>query len=66
MTGQILVEGAGLGPGYARIENSSHTNFSGSSDITFGRYFDANNACVYWFRSTESPVSFYDSWEYVY
>lgn len=66
VTGQMLVEGAGLSAGYARIENSSHTNFGGSSAITFGRYFDGANNCVYWFRATDTLGSFYDSWEYVY
>lgn len=68
VTGQVLVEGAGLLPGYARIENSSHTAFGGSSSITFGRYQLPDTTCVYWFRGTETfaSVNYLESWQYVY
>jgi hypothetical protein len=68
VTGQVLVEGAGLSPGYARIENSSHTAFGGASSVTFGRYQLADTSCVYWFRGAETfaSVNYLESWEYVY
>lgn len=68
VTGQVLVEGAGLPPGYARIENSSHTAFGGTSSITFGRYQLPDTTCVYWFRGSETfaSVNYLESWQYVY
>lgn len=68
VTGQILVEGAGLLPGYARIENSSHTAFGGTSSITFGRYQLPDTTCVYWFRGTDGLASatYLETWQYVY
>ena len=68
VAGDILTYATGLSPGYARINNSSHVNFSGSSTQTFGRYQDGGGVCYYWHRSTEtfSGLNFFDSWEYVY
>ncbi|RYD20836.1 MAG: PEP-CTERM sorting domain-containing protein [Verrucomicrobiaceae bacterium] len=68
VSGQILVEGAGLPLGYARIENSSHIDFGGTSSIKFGRYQLPDTSCVYWFRGADTlgSVTYLESWQYVY
>src|SRR5690554_4369638 len=67
VAGATLVNTPDLDPGYARIDNSNHTEFGGSSSLTFARFYrESDNACLYWFRATDVPTQFADSWSGVH
>ncbi len=67
VAGATLINTPDLDPGYARIDNSSHTDFGGESALTFARHYRLSDGeCLYWFRATDIPTQFADSWSGVH